>query len=220
MTRATQQSQSIESPREAASQRAMERILEAAERCIGQKGFQGATMQDIADEAGVSKALVHYHFQSKEQLLLEVQARAYRRVAEVVVELAAAGTPSLKTTFAALDRVWEMFLAFREQVPFSLELWSQATRKPELQERLDRFNEEMVALIRHGLKTTAGAEEKDLPLPGHRLARMLFPLLSGLALHAYFCRDRESANTAYRDFKTILELALLPASHVAPEEKP
>lgn len=205
--------------REAASQRAMERILEAAERCIGQKGFQGATMQEIAEEAGVSKALVHYHFQSKEQLLLEVQARAYRRVAVVVAELAASGRPSLETTFAALDRVWEMLLAFRDHIPFSLELWSQATRKPELQERLDRFNEEMVALIRHGIKTTAGAEERDLPLPGPRLARMLFPLLSGLALQAYFCRDREIVDNAYRDFRTVLQRALLPASNVA-QEKP
>jgi AcrR family transcriptional regulator len=210
----------MESTRETASQRAMEKILEAAERCIGQKGYQGATMQDIAEEAGVSKALVHYHFHSKEHLLLEVQARAYRRVAEVVAELAASGTPSLRTTFAALDRVWEMLVAFRDQVPFSLELWSQATRRPELQERLDRFNEEMVALIRHGLKTTAGAEERTLPLPGYRLARMLFPLLSGLALHAYFCKDRAAVDTAYRDFRTILERALLPATAEGAEDKP
>lgn len=202
----------LETTREAASQRAMEKILEAAERCIGRKGFQGATMQDIADEAGVSKALVHYHFQSKEQLLLEVQAQAYRRVAQVVVELAASGPPSLAASFEALDRSWEMMVAFREQIPFSLELWSQATRRPELQERLDRFNEEMVALIRHGLRTTAGAEEKDLPIPAHRLARLLFPLLTGLMLHSYFCKDRQAVDTAYRDFRTLLERALLPPS--------
>ena len=209
----------VESAREAASQRAMEKILDAAERCIGRKGFQGATMQDIADEAGVSKALVHYHFQSKEQLLLEVQAEVYRRVARLVAELAASGRPSLHTTFEALDRVWDMLVTFRHQVPFSLELWTQATRRPELQERLDRFNEEMVALIRHGLRTTAGAEERDLPLPGARLARMLFPLLTGLALHAYFCKDRAAADAAYRDFRMVLERALVPGSAVtAPED--
>jgi AcrR family transcriptional regulator len=62
----------MESTREAASQRAMERILEAAERCIGEKGYQGATLQDIAEEAGVSKALVHYHFHSCEPVLCEL----------------------------------------------------------------------------------------------------------------------------------------------------
>ena len=188
----------------------MERILEAAERCIGRKGFSGATMQDIAAEAGVSKALVHYHFQSKEQVLVEVQARAYRRVAAVVTELAAQGQPSLQASFTALDRAWEMLVAFRDQVPISLELWSQATRKPELQERLDRFNEEMVALIRHGLRTTAGPAERALPVPAHRLARLLFPILSGLALNAYFGKDRDAVETAYRDFRLLLERALTP----------
>lgn len=213
-------SQTVDSPREAASQRTMDRILEAAERCIGKKGFQGATMQDIADEAGVSKALVHYHFESKEQLLLEVQARVFRRVAEIISELAASGRPSLETTFTALDRVWEMLVAFRDQVPFTLELWSQATRRPDIFEQLDRFNEEMVALIRHGLKTTAGPEERELPLPGPRLARMLFPLLTGLALQAYFSRDREVVETAYRDFRRILELALLHPSRDDTQETP
>ena len=75
---------SLAETRELAAQRTMERILDAAERSIGQKGFSAATLADIAAEAGVSKGLVTYHFSSKEQLLLEVQARVFRRVAAII----------------------------------------------------------------------------------------------------------------------------------------
>ena len=36
------------------------------------KGMDGARMQEIADEAGINKALLHYYFHSKDQLFNEV----------------------------------------------------------------------------------------------------------------------------------------------------
>lgn len=45
-----------------------ERILEAARNVLFAKGFSGARMQDIADEAGINKALLHYYFRSKDKL--------------------------------------------------------------------------------------------------------------------------------------------------------
>lgn len=45
-------------------------ILEAAKRVFQQKGMDGARMQEIADEAGINKASLHYYYRSK-QLLFE-----------------------------------------------------------------------------------------------------------------------------------------------------
>lgn len=44
------------------------RILEAAKKVFLKKGMAGARMQDIADEAGINKAMLHYYFRSKEKL--------------------------------------------------------------------------------------------------------------------------------------------------------
>ena len=53
-----------------------EKILTAAKNVFLTKGMDGARMQDIADEAGINKALLHYYFRSKdklfEQIFLEV----------------------------------------------------------------------------------------------------------------------------------------------------
>ncbi|HAQ17987.1 MAG TPA: TetR/AcrR family transcriptional regulator [Prolixibacteraceae bacterium] len=45
-----------------------DKILEAAKNVFVTKGMEGARMQEIADEAGINKALLHYYFRSKERL--------------------------------------------------------------------------------------------------------------------------------------------------------
>lgn len=47
-------------------------ILEAARKVFIKKGLDGARMQEIADEAGLNKALLHYYFRSKEKLFKRV----------------------------------------------------------------------------------------------------------------------------------------------------
>lgn len=49
-----------------------EKILEAAKKVFINKGMVGARMQEIADEAGMNKALLHYYFRSKEKLFNKV----------------------------------------------------------------------------------------------------------------------------------------------------
>lgn len=45
-----------------------ERIISAAKAVFLEKGMAGARMQDIADRAGINKALLHYYFRSKDKL--------------------------------------------------------------------------------------------------------------------------------------------------------
>lgn len=49
-----------------------EKIYEAARKIFILKGMEGARMQEIADEAGINKALLHYYFRSKENLFKAV----------------------------------------------------------------------------------------------------------------------------------------------------
>src|ERR1044072_1974183 len=55
--------------REAKTDKSTEdKILEAAKQIFMENGLDGARMQDIADKAGVNKALLHYYFRSKDKL--------------------------------------------------------------------------------------------------------------------------------------------------------
>jgi TetR/AcrR family transcriptional regulator len=61
-----------------------EKILEAAKKVFVQKGMAGARMQDIADEAGINKALLHYYFSNKEKLFemifMEAASRLFPKI--------------------------------------------------------------------------------------------------------------------------------------------
>lgn len=64
-----------------------ERILSAAKKIFVLKGMSGARMQDIADEAGINKALLHYYFKNKEQLFemifMEAAAKLFPRINKI-----------------------------------------------------------------------------------------------------------------------------------------
>ncbi|WP_102224369.1 TetR/AcrR family transcriptional regulator [Acidimangrovimonas sediminis] len=64
--------------REAAREATEQAILEAAEKVFAEAGFGGATMQLIADLAGLPKANLHYYFATKESLYRAVVERIFR----------------------------------------------------------------------------------------------------------------------------------------------
>ncbi|MGV1790814.1 transcriptional regulator BetI [Rhizobium sp. A37_96] len=72
-------------------------LVDAAMRVIGDHGSLTVTMSEIAKEAGVSPALAHHYFGSKEQLLIEtVRVHLQRLRDSVVTALRAAKTPREK----------------------------------------------------------------------------------------------------------------------------
>jgi len=56
-------------------------ILEAAKTVFQKKGMTGARMQEIADEAGINKALLHYYYRSKQLLFEAVFSQAFGLIA-------------------------------------------------------------------------------------------------------------------------------------------
>lgn len=64
------------------------KILESAADVFEEKGLAGARMQQIADKAGINKALLHYYFRSKDKLFekvfLIVGQRAFKKFADIL----------------------------------------------------------------------------------------------------------------------------------------
>ena len=63
-----------------------ERILEAARQVFQSKGLQGARMQEIADKAGINKAMLHYYYRSKELLFEAVFKEAANHMFPKIIE--------------------------------------------------------------------------------------------------------------------------------------
>src|SRR5258708_27456632 len=67
------------------------RILDAAHAVFVRRGTAGARMQEIAAEAGVNQALLHYYFRSKEQLARAAFARAASHFLPAILVVIASG---------------------------------------------------------------------------------------------------------------------------------
>ena len=79
--------------RPAAAAGTEQQILDAAHAVFVRHGTSGARMQDIAAEAGVNQALLHYYFRSKERLSEAVFRRAAAQLLPRVIEAMASELP-------------------------------------------------------------------------------------------------------------------------------
>jgi AcrR family transcriptional regulator len=70
-----------------------ELVLRAAKEVFVEKGFEGSTMQEIANRAGVNKALVHYYFRNKEKLFEAVFTEMFSKIIPPLVALLESNLP-------------------------------------------------------------------------------------------------------------------------------
>ncbi len=62
-----------------------EKILAATDALFGSLGFDATTTRDIAERSGVNKALIHYHFGSKDELLAAILDGYYDRLSATML---------------------------------------------------------------------------------------------------------------------------------------
>jgi TetR/AcrR family transcriptional regulator len=73
-----------------------ERILDAAQEVFATYGYQGATIDEVAERAGISKPNLHYYFKRKRDLYLAVLRRTLEIWLVPLRELDPAGDPSVE----------------------------------------------------------------------------------------------------------------------------
>ena len=64
-----------------------EKILQAAQSVFIKKGMDGARMQEIANEAGINKALLHYYFRTKEKLFEAIFKTVFSQILPNIMEM-------------------------------------------------------------------------------------------------------------------------------------
>ena len=70
-----------------------ERLLDTARALFAEKGFEGASVQDVVAAAGVTKGAMYHYFSSKDDLLYEIYARVLRMQMERLEKVAAQELP-------------------------------------------------------------------------------------------------------------------------------
>lgn len=92
-------------------------ILEAAATVIARRGVRGLRVEELAEEAGVSKALIYYHFEDRTGLLRRTLAFVNNRAERYTAEQAAAGQPAAETPTGPLRRLEQALLLELQDLP-------------------------------------------------------------------------------------------------------
>ncbi|WP_027171763.1 TetR/AcrR family transcriptional regulator [Methylobacterium sp. 10] len=106
-----------------------DQILDAAETCFVRNGYHRSTMQDLAREASMSSPNIYRYFVSKEAVLLSMAERERRRATDRIAGLEAAGDK--RAALMSIIAYYHLEIP-REATILRVELWSEATRNPEI----------------------------------------------------------------------------------------
>ncbi|SFD80667.1 transcriptional regulator, TetR family [Actinopolyspora alba] len=154
---------------------ARERLLRAAAELITERGWTGVTTRAVAERAGVTAGIVHYHFDSVDALLAETAVGTMRAATawlKTALERVSSADEALTTLLAALD-------SYGGNDPESVlfvEAYLAATRDPGLRERISAVLTELRTALadrftEHGI---TDAEET---------AAVVVASLDGLVMH-------------------------------------
>ena len=157
-------------------------ILEAARRCLAERGYASTTISEVAREAGVSRGLLHYYFENKEDMLASVLRNSLDSVMELISPLVAQATGP-KELATALSQAIQMMIQHDPTLfKLAFECWVVGRQSKVVSTEMTILFRDFRAALRRGLEA---AKERGVlagPLEPGDLGMFIAGLADGLAL--------------------------------------
>jgi len=191
-------------------------LLRAAGAVVARNGYANTSMKDIAAEAGVAQALLHYYFDSKEELLSEVvmsidnelQAEWKAAVAPIADPLRriAVGIDTAAAKCSSRPELWRLLIDLQAVA------LTNPTVRARLRELSDRFLADVVAEVENASRNLP----TPVPMEPRALADAIVGAIDGIALQALL-RD-EDPRPAFQALKAMM-LGMAAMSYLAAGEQ-
>jgi AcrR family transcriptional regulator len=186
------------------------RLIEAAAKVFAQRGFQAASVEEIAEEAGYSHGALYSNFDGKGELFLAVfEQYMAERVRELGdTQAALPGEAPLEARARALADQWMDRLARdRESLALHVEFIAHADRDPELAKRFASRSAAMRQAVSRYIVQYQQEAGVELAMPADELALVLRALGIGLAIEWLVSPDAVR-HGLYGDFVELLVSAM------------
>ncbi len=157
-----------------------EQLLEAAARVFARKGYAGASVDDIAEEAGFTVGALYSNFSGKQDLFLVAFERHCDQELAQVQALLAAELPIEQLLDAVSRQFGDLGDEHRQWWVLSMELWLYAQRDPAARARLAALEGKVRTAVADALQRQAARAGQPLPVPATDLAAAMLAVWQGL----------------------------------------
>ena len=182
------------------------KILRAARKVFLDKGYSGARMQEIADQANINKALLHYYFRSKEQLFQGIFAEALNTMFPMLIDI-------LNADISFYEKIYKVFNVhidfLKENRDMPLFLMQEAkNRKQFLFDTIERYNpienSSIIAQIQELIQTGEIREIDPRQLLMNIISLSIFPFAAEPVLETIMHIDQQEFDDMLEQRKKIL----------------
>jgi AcrR family transcriptional regulator len=186
--------------------RTEEAILQATLRLLAARGVQGTSLDLLAEEVGVAKSSILWHFGSKEELLLRVTERVFEEVTRGPVR----DILALPTLEARGEATWRFYSDAVRRRPelfrvMSYLLFEAIEGRPELRTRLRQLYRGRRQLFAEGLRGVVQDEAQR-----RRLAALSVAAFDGIFLQWLLDPEALDLEALHREMRTLAERARRP----------
>jgi AcrR family transcriptional regulator len=161
---------------------AREDLLRAAAEVFSERGFNDASVDEIAARAGYSKGALYWHFGSKDELFFALMDATVDAPAHEMIELFQSAPPEQDMAPEGSRRFIKLLSEQRELLLLDHEYWSQAVRDPELRARYAEHRRKLRSALGQALRVRfEHLGTPDLPIDPEEIASVTMGLFAGLA---------------------------------------
>jgi AcrR family transcriptional regulator len=177
--------------REQRSEQIRAELVEAAREVFTERGFHGASLEDISLAAGCTTGAVYSRFGGKDALFLAVLDDHIDRRLRVYLE-AADAAPDFETACRELGRT-AVAAGRREPgwTPLLVEFWMHAARREDLRAAVLERNERQLAVLAERMEEIAARDGLTPRRPVAEILRAVTALARGLGLERQLAGDAE-----------------------------
>jgi AcrR family transcriptional regulator len=180
------------------------RLLRAASEVFAERGYERASLDDVAAAAGLTKGAIYSSFASKDELFYALMAERIGERLTLVAGAVDRQSTVREMTREAADGLVELIWSQNDWHLLFIEFWARAVRDPALREEFARHRRVARAVIARFLERQAAQAQVELPAPADQLAVAVLALSNGIAIE--HLADPETVDPG--TFATILGLLL------------
>lgn len=180
------------------------RLLQAAGNVFADRGYDRASLDDVAAAAGLTKGAVYSSFASKDELFYALMAERIDERLELVAEAVDRQSTPEGMTSDAGSRLVELISSQADWHLLFIEFWARAVRDPSLREGFARHRRAARDVIARFLERQAAEVGVELPIPADQLAVAVLALSNGITIEQLADPDGVDPST----FSVILGLLL------------